>query len=168
MLTEPQTVPRLSNKVLAVQRQKDACDEMCRDLTEGHQLNSAEASRALEENDEEYCRQAVDKKKSRKAELASSNIPAKSELFLHRQITINFDSGERLIFLSVSVSVYIWLTAPPPILSQENSCAQVGFPHSLSLYKTATYVDNSKKDNQHKYKHLEKEIYETFAPKNID
>lgn len=62
VLTEPQTVPRLSNKVLAVQRQKDACDEMWRDLTEGHQLNSAEASRALEENDEEYCRQAVEKK----------------------------------------------------------------------------------------------------------
>lgn len=77
MLTEPQTVPRLSNKVLAVQRQKDACDEMWRDLTEGHQLNSAEASRALEENDEEYCRQAVEQKNRVEPSLLARIIPAK-------------------------------------------------------------------------------------------
>lgn len=52
-------MPRLSNKVIAVQRQKDACDEMWRELTTGHPTDSAEAARALAEGDDEYCRQAV-------------------------------------------------------------------------------------------------------------
>lgn len=72
------------------------------------------------------------------------------------------------LFVSVSVSVYIWLTTPPPILSQENSCAQVGFPHSLSLYKTATYVDNWMTNHKYKYKHLEKRNIRKFSPINFD
>lgn len=32
------------------------------------------------------------------------------------------------------------------------------------LIQTATYVDNSKKDNQHKYKHLKKKIYTKICP----
>lgn len=35
------------------------------------------------------------------------------------------------------------------------------------LIQTATYVDNSK-DNQHKYKHLEKRNIRKFAPINLD
>lgn len=108
----------------------------------------------------------IRKRNSRGAELASSNIPAKSELFLHRQITINFDSG-RETYLSVCLGLCLCLYLAHqthPILSQEKSCAQVGDSAFTILIQTATYVDNSKKDNQHKYKHLKKKIYTKICP----
>lgn len=46
-------MPRLSNKVIAVQRRKDACDEMWREITAGHPTSSAEDARALAEGDDD-------------------------------------------------------------------------------------------------------------------
>lgn len=110
------------------------------------------------------------KKNSRRAELASSNIPAKSELFLPSTDHYKFRFRERDLSFCLSLSLSLSISGSQD--SSDSVARKLLRPSWISafafLIQTATYVDNSKKDNQHKYKHLEKEIYEKFSPINLD